>query len=72
MTTVSFGLPQTGDVKLVIYNELGREVARLADQVYPAGSYQLTLDGRSLPSGVYFAHLEFASLRQTQKLVLLK
>jgi len=45
------------DVRLVVYDVLGREVAVLADGRFPAGSHEFTFDASGFPSGVYFYRL---------------
>ena len=71
-TVLTFELPQSSDVSLVIYNIHGREVARLADGMYAEGIYERNFDGSSLSSGVYFARMKAGDFHQTQKLLLLK
>ena len=56
---------------------LGREVAVLVDGPRPAGSQQVSWDGRDaagrpVSSGVYFARLTAGGFRSSQKLMLLK
>ena len=64
----------TGDsqVRLVVYDVLGREVAIMADGRYPAGKYSFTFDGRNLASGVYFYRLSAGNDVLTRKMMLLK
>jgi hypothetical protein len=71
-TTLAFSLPQTGQVKVVVYDLLGREVAVLAERVFEAGEQRLRFDGSALPSGLYFARLQSGPISVTQKLLLLK
>jgi hypothetical protein len=71
-TTLSFTLPQQGNVKLDIFDVNGRKVKELTDEVLSAGEHHVTFDGSSLPSGIYFARMNFAGTTQTQKLLLLK
>ena len=71
-TTVTFDLPEAGLVSLIVYDIQGREVARLADGIKPAGSHQITFDGSELSSGVYFAKMEAGDFRQTRKMLLIK
>lgn len=71
-TTISFDLPEAGQVSLVIYDVQGREVARLADGFYPAGGHQLSFDGSDLSSGIYFVRMVSGNFYQTQKLLLIK
>ena len=52
--TVKVALPVAGRLRLVVYNELGREVMSPADRSLPAGEHLFTLDLSGLASGVYF------------------
>jgi hypothetical protein len=71
-TTLSFTLPQTGSVRLAVYDILGREVKLLQEGIVEAGEYAVTFDGSDLSSGIYFARLESTGMVKTQKLLLLK
>jgi hypothetical protein len=59
-------------VKLKVYDVLGREISTLVDEVKAPGSYELTLDASSLPSGVYLYRLTAGSFKETKKLIVLK
>jgi len=41
-------------VTLVVYDVMGRTVARLVDRTLAPGRHRATLDASTLPSGVYF------------------
>jgi subtilisin family serine protease len=69
---ISFDLPESGLVSLVVYDPAGREVARLAEGWFTAGPHQAAFDGSRLPTGLYLIRLRVGSLTDTQKLVLLK
>ncbi len=61
-TTLSFQLPVSADVRLVIYDILGREVVELVDRHLAPGDHQVIWEGKSqggreLPSGIYIARL---------------
>jgi subtilisin family serine protease len=71
-TFIQYYLPKTCHVTLKMFDILGREVATLVDEQKPAGAYQVTFDGRSLSSGIYFYRLQAGSFTETKKLVLLK
>ena len=71
-TNIEFGLPESGDISLVIYNLQGREVAILFDGWHPAGIYHTTFNGSKVSSGVYFACLKADNFSLTQKLLLVK
>jgi hypothetical protein len=59
-------------VRLAVYDLLGREVAVLVNEKKAPGTYQLTFNGAGLPGGVYFDRLAAGQLIQTHKMVLLK
>ncbi|MDP1993695.1 MAG: T9SS type A sorting domain-containing protein, partial [Ignavibacteria bacterium] len=53
-TTISYNLPKSGLVNLVIYEVLGKEIKRLVSEYKQAGSYKINFDASALASGVYF------------------
>ena len=57
LTTISYYLPVSSNVALVIYDVLGRQVAELVNGEISAGNHRLRWDASSVPSGVYFAKL---------------
>ena len=57
-TEIRFALPEAADVRLVVYDALGREVARLVDGPVSAGYQHATFEASNLPSGVYLYRLE--------------
>ncbi|MCU0607293.1 MAG: endonuclease [Candidatus Edwardsbacteria bacterium] len=56
-TRIRYTLSRPAAVQLGIYDVLGREVFRTARPGEPAGSHEITWDGRALPQGVYFCRL---------------
>jgi photosystem II stability/assembly factor-like uncharacterized protein len=71
-TIIEFSLPKNANVKIILFDVLGREVRTLANQFMKAGSYKLELNGSSLTSGVYFYRLQAGEFNQTKKMVLVK
>ena len=71
-TKIRFELPSSGYVSLKVYDELGREVATLVNEILKSGSYERTFDASDLVSGVYFYRLEAGEYTQTNKLTVLK
>lgn len=62
-TTIRFGLPEAGPVRLTVYDLLGRRVAVLADGRYQAGTHEIQWGGtaqgrRPLASGLYLIRLD--------------
>ena len=71
-TVIEYALPVRSDVKLIIYNLRGEEVALLFNGALPAGNHQVTWDASNFASGIYFYRLQAGSFVQTRKMVLLK
>ncbi len=71
-TTIEFNLAKAAQVKLSVYNQLGQKVAVLVDDMKSAGSYDVTWNAATMPSGLYFARLEAGNVVQTQKMMLIK
>ncbi|HOZ22657.1 MAG TPA: T9SS type A sorting domain-containing protein [bacterium] len=71
-TDIRFALPVQGLVRIRVFDLLGKEMAVLANRVYPAGEHSVTFDGRDLPSGVYLYSLETEQSRSVRKMMLIK
>jgi len=57
-TTIAFDLPERSEVRLEIFDLLGRRVAELANQVLEPGRHQHTWVASSYATGVYIVRLE--------------
>lgn len=71
-TKIRFDIPGSSNVKISLYDILGREVRKFIDDKLEAGSYLLNLDLSSLPSGIYFYRMETQGFTETRKMILLK
>jgi hypothetical protein len=78
-TKITYTLPWSVNVKLRIYDLLGREVATLVNGELKAGVYNETFDGSTLASGIYFYRIEArqvgsltGSFIDVKKMVLIK
>ena len=77
ITKIKFDIPSLagdggGDVKLIIYDILGREVTTLVNEKLKSGTYNISWDGTNYSSGLYFYRLQSDKFSETKKLVLLK
>ncbi len=72
VTTLHFGLPEAGDVKLEVFNILGRKVATLVNGKLEAGYHSIVWDASELSSGVYFCKLEAGGKTMIKKSILMK
>ncbi len=76
-TQIKFSVPQTSDVKIIVTDILGREVAALVNDNLAAGNYSVEFNAaqESLPaiaSGVYFYTLVTNNFKQSKKMILMK
>ncbi len=60
------------NVRLAVYDMLGREVAVLVDEKKAPGVYEVTWNAGRLATGVYVYQLSAGQSVRTRKLVLLK
>ena len=72
VTTISYSLPRSGEVSLVIYNLIGEEVTTLLDGSHKAGVHEVTWDASNMASGIYFYRLQAGDFVKTRKMLLLK
>jgi len=77
VTKIRFDVPkingdETRNVKLVIYDILGREIAMLINQDLEPGSYKIDLDASKYSSGIYFYRLITDGFIDTKKMVVVK
>jgi hypothetical protein len=72
ITIVSYELPVVSDVKLAVYDLLGREVEVLVNGRKNAGKYEAEFDGSRFASGVYFYRLTAGPYVESRKMLLIK
>jgi len=71
-TTILFSLPISGNVKLVVYNLLGEQVAELVNGFKEAGVHTINFNAENINSGIYIYKLETTGFLQTRKMSLVK
>ncbi|RPI12564.1 MAG: T9SS C-terminal target domain-containing protein [Ignavibacteriae bacterium] len=71
-TIINYQLAKSNDVKLVVYDVMGKEIAVLVNQKQNAGTYEVEWDASNYPSGIYFYTIQAGDYKQTRKMVLLK
>ena len=65
-------MAESGNVKLIVYDILGREIATLIDDYKQAGDYEAIFDAAKLSSGTYLYKLQAGHFIETKKMILLK
>ena len=76
-TTISFDLPESGEIKLEIFNIKGQKVITLISDQLSAGEHSITWNGKDsnnkrVGSGIYFYKLKAGDYQKVKKMVLLK
>ena len=71
-TTIKFEIRTSSNVKLTIFDALGRQLESLVNERLNTGTYSLTFDGGSFSSGVYFYKLDAGEFSETKRMILLK
>jgi hypothetical protein len=60
------------EVKLTVYDVLGREIQTLVNEQLSAGTYEVDWNASAYPSGTYFYKLEAWDFTETKKMILVK
>ena len=80
-TIIKYQIPlnvkgETANVKLIVYDILGREVETLVNKMLMPSNYQINFNANGLPNGTYFYQLivisGIGSFRETKKMLLLE
>lgn len=71
-TEIKFDLPEAGNVKLIIYDGIGREVAVLVNNYLNPGSYWYSWNAVGFASGVYIYRIETINFAKVKKMLYLK
>jgi Secretion system C-terminal sorting domain len=77
VTKIKFDIPsnvkrETSNVKMIIYDILGREVETLINEQLKPGTYEVGWDAANYPSGAYFYQMSTSDFTETRRMVLLK
>ncbi len=77
ITEIAYDLPTNVDVRLIIYNELGREVIRLVDVFQTKGKYIVRWDardvwGKEVGSGHFYCKIIAGSFSEFREMILVR
>ncbi len=72
VTTITYRIGEPGDVRLEVFDLLGRRVGLLVDQPHTAGAYRVSFDASGLASGVYLYRIEAGASSTVRRMVLLR
>ncbi len=76
-TIIQYSIPPTekvatSNVKIVVFDVLGREVKTLVSQDQKPGNYEIKFNAKELSSGIYYYKLSYGSFSKMKKMVFLK
>lgn len=76
-TVIEYGIPRAGNVKITVYNILGKKIATLVNEYKGLGTYSVTWNGKDdsgnqVPSGVYVYTLVSGNIRVSKQMTLVK
>ena len=71
-TTITYQLPQSGQVHLAVYNISGQLVEMLVSMHKNAGYHSVIWKATGMPTGLYFCTLKANGFTVTRKIVLVK
>ena len=71
-TSITFYLPNDGNVTLTVSNTLGQEIMTLASDNFTKGMHTIQMDANTMSTGVYFYNLEANNNSITKQLTLIK
>ncbi|HOI29587.1 MAG TPA: T9SS type A sorting domain-containing protein [Melioribacteraceae bacterium] len=71
-TNIKFAIPKASNVRVTIYDALGKEVRTLVNNYLSAGSHTFEFNARHLASGIYLYRIEADNFVKVNKMLLLK
>jgi hypothetical protein len=71
-TNINYSIPVDGDLSIIVYDVLGREVEVLKSEFTLAGQYNTKWSASKNASGIYFLVIRIAEYRDIKKMVLMK
>lgn len=71
-TEIKYSIPENSEVRIEVFNMLGRKIRTLVNKQQAAGRYNISFDATNLTSGTYFYRIKAGSFTNTQKMMLIK
>ncbi|MDG5766203.1 CotH kinase family protein [Balneolales bacterium ANBcel1] len=71
-TSIRFDLPESGEVRLEVYDLTGRRITTLVEGIRQAGTHHVHWDATGHASGIYLYRLEAGNHTETRKMTLIK
>jgi len=71
-TQIEYTLAEAGNISLILYDMLGREVEHLVSAYQPAGVHSISVDASQLSSGIYIYRMQTGTFNAVRQLVVVK
>ncbi|NWF88911.1 MAG: T9SS type A sorting domain-containing protein [Ignavibacteriaceae bacterium] len=71
-TSFKYSLPEGTNVKVVVYDLNGKQVAELVNSYQNAGTYEVTWNGKNFASGVYIYNVQAGNSSLSKKMIQMK
>ncbi len=71
-THISYSLAKPSDVNIVVFDLLGKEVARLVQERQDVGKHNVIFNARNLSTGLYFYQIKAGDFTKTKKMMIIK
>ena len=72
-TNISYNIRNKSNVKIIVYDIIGKEIETLVNEIKQSGSYTIKFDANKLSSGIYFYSLIIDGITaETKKMILIR
>ena len=71
-TKINYTIAKSGNVKINVFDSLGRRINSLVNKFHTPGSYSIVFNAGNLSSGNYFYRIEAEGFSGTKKMILIK
>ena len=71
-TNIKFDVPKLENIRITIFDAIGREIETLVNEKLASGTYESTWDGSKYSSGIYFYRFQTGEYSETKRMILIK
>ena len=71
-TKIAYNLPNSGFVKVTVFDILGNNIGVLVNEVQKSGLHEIRWNASSVSSGIYFYRVQHGVNSKTNKMILMK
>ena len=72
VTKIEYSIAKTAKVEIIVFDILGREVAKLVNETKKAGNHEVNFDASKYSSGLYFYKINAGEYSHVKRMLLLK